>query len=95
MRCSKAATLKKAISRVRTFAGQPFAVPSSTTILTGANLDGATFVNCNLNRVNLVGTLFRVKEITETVVYGIAAWDLVTSDEMKQSKLVIEKTYEL
>ena len=64
------------------------------TILTGANLDGATFVNCNLNRVNLVGALFRVKEITETVVYGIAAWDLVTSDEMKQSKLVIEKTYE-
>ncbi len=64
------------------------------TILTGANLDGATFVNCNLNRVNLVGALFRVKEITETVVYGIAAWDLVTSDEMKQSKVVIEKTYE-
>jgi uncharacterized protein YjbI with pentapeptide repeats len=64
------------------------------TILTGANLDGATFVNCNLNRVNLVGASFRVKEITETVVYGIAAWDLVTSDEMKQSKLVIEKTYE-
>jgi uncharacterized protein YjbI with pentapeptide repeats len=65
------------------------------TILTGANLDGATFVNCNLNRVNLVGASFRVQEITETVVYGIAAWDLVTSDEMKQSKLVIEKTYEL
>ena len=65
------------------------------TILTGANLDGSTFVNCNLNRVNLVGALFRVKEITETVVYGIAAWDVVTSDEMKQSKLVIEKTYEL
>jgi len=64
------------------------------TILTGANLDGATFVNCKLNRVSLVGALFRVKEITETVVYGIAAWDLVTSDEMKQSKLVIEKTYE-
>jgi uncharacterized protein YjbI with pentapeptide repeats len=62
------------------------------TILTGANLDGATFVN--RNQVNLVGALFRVKEITETVVYGIAAWDLVTSDEMKQSKLVIEKTYE-
>jgi hypothetical protein len=64
------------------------------TILTGANLDGATFVNCYLNRVNLVGALFSVKEIMETVVYGIAAWDLVTSDEMKQSKLVIEKTYE-
>jgi uncharacterized protein YjbI with pentapeptide repeats len=64
------------------------------TIVTGANRDGATFVNCNFNRVNLVGALFRVKEITETVVYGIAAWDLVTSDEMKQSKLVIEKTYE-
>lgn len=65
------------------------------TILTGANFDGAMFVNCNLNRVNLVGAFFRVKEITETVVYGIAAWDLVTSNEMKQSKLVIEKTYEL
>jgi uncharacterized protein YjbI with pentapeptide repeats len=65
------------------------------TILTGADFEGATFVNCNLNRVNLAGALFRVKEITETVVYGIAAWDLVTSDEMKQSKLVIEKTYGL
>jgi uncharacterized protein YjbI with pentapeptide repeats len=65
------------------------------TILTGADFDGATFVNCNLNRVNLVGAFFRVKEITETVVYGIAAWDLVTCDEMKQSKLVIEKTYGL
>jgi uncharacterized protein YjbI with pentapeptide repeats len=65
------------------------------TILTGANFDGASFVNCNLNRVNLVGASFRVKEITETVVYGIAAWDLQTSDEMKQSKLVIERTYEL
>jgi uncharacterized protein YjbI with pentapeptide repeats len=43
------------------------------TILTGAIFDGATFVNCNLNRVNLVGASFRVKEITETVVYGIAA----------------------
>jgi uncharacterized protein YjbI with pentapeptide repeats len=63
------------------------------TILTGANFDGASFVNCNLNRVNLVGASFRVKEITETVVYGIAAWDLQTSDDMKQSKLVIEKTY--
>jgi uncharacterized protein YjbI with pentapeptide repeats len=65
------------------------------TILTGANFDGATFVNCNLNRVNLVEASFGVKEITETVVYGIAAWDLRTSAEMKQSKLVIEKTYEL
>ena len=64
------------------------------TILTGANFDGATFVNCNLNRVNLVGASFCVREITETVVYGIAAWDLTTSAEMKQSKLVIEKTYE-
>jgi|GEM_PF-1337224 len=65
------------------------------TILTGANFDGATFVNCNLNRVNLVGASFRVREISETVIYGIAAWDLQTSDDMKQSKLVIEKTYEL
>jgi uncharacterized protein YjbI with pentapeptide repeats len=65
------------------------------TILTGATFDGATFVNCSLNRVNLVGASFRVKEITETVVYGIAAWDLQTSDDMKQSKLVIERTNEL
>jgi uncharacterized protein YjbI with pentapeptide repeats len=65
------------------------------TIFTGANFDGATFVNCNLNRVNLVEASFRVKEITETVVYGISAWDLVMSDESKQSKLVIEKTYDL
>jgi hypothetical protein len=65
------------------------------TILTGARFDGATFVNCNLNRINLVGASFRVKEITETVVYGIAAWDLQTSNTMKQSKLVIERTYEL
>jgi uncharacterized protein YjbI with pentapeptide repeats len=65
------------------------------TIMTGANFDGATFVNCNLNRINLAGASFRVKEITETVVYGLAAWDLQTSAEMKQSKLVIERTYEL
>ena len=64
------------------------------TIFTGANFDGATIVNCNLNRINLVGASFRVKEITETVIYGIAAWDLVTSEESKQSRLVIEKTYE-
>lgn len=64
------------------------------TILTGATFDGSTFVNCNLNRVNLVGASFCVKEITETVVYGIAAWDLNTADDMKQSKLVIEPTYE-
>ena len=42
-----------------------------------------------------MGASFDLKEITETVVYGIAAWDLQTSKEMKQSKLVIEKTYEL
>lgn len=65
------------------------------TILTGANFDGATFINCNLNRVNLVGASFRVKEISETVVYGIAAWDLQISDQMKQSKLVIERTSDL
>jgi hypothetical protein len=65
------------------------------TILTGANFDGVTMVNCNLNRVNLVGASFRVQEITETVVYGIAAWDLQTSENSKQSKLVIERTYEL
>jgi len=65
------------------------------TILTGANFDDAVFVNCNLNRVNLVGASFRVREITETVVYGIAAWDLQTSEASKQSRLVIERTYEL
>lgn len=64
------------------------------TILTGASFQQATFINCNLNRVNLVEADFRVREITETVVYGISAWDLQTSDEMRQSKLVIEKTYE-
>jgi hypothetical protein len=65
------------------------------TILTDSHFDGATFINCSLNRVNLVGASFCVKEITETVVYGIAAWDMKTCDEMKQSRLVIEKTYEL
>jgi hypothetical protein len=65
------------------------------TILTGANFNDATFVNCNLNRVNLVAASFHVREITETVVYGISAWDLQISPESKQSKLVIEKTYGL
>lgn len=65
------------------------------TILTGANFDDATFINCSLNRVNLVGASFRVREITETVVYGIAAWDLQTSETSKQSRLVIERTYDL
>ncbi len=65
------------------------------TILTGAVFDGATFVNCSLNRVNLVEASFRVKEITETVVYGLSAWDMAVDEESKQSKLVIEKTYDL
>jgi uncharacterized protein YjbI with pentapeptide repeats len=65
------------------------------TILTGANFDDAVFVNCSLHRVNLVGASFRVREITETVVYGIAAWDLQTSEASKQSRLVIERTHEL
>ena len=65
------------------------------TILTGANFDDAVFVNCNINRVNLVGASFRVREITETVVYGIAAWDLQMSEASKQSRLVIERTHEL
>jgi uncharacterized protein YjbI with pentapeptide repeats len=65
------------------------------TILTDAQFTGATIVNCNLNRVNLVGASFDVAEIRETVVYGIAAWDLKTTDDMKQSKLVVERTYSL
>jgi hypothetical protein len=65
------------------------------TIFTDAVFAGATFINGNLNRVNLVGATFTVKEITETIVYGISAWDLQLSEETKQSKLVIEKTYEL
>lgn len=65
------------------------------TILTNANFDGATFINCNINRANLVGASFRVKEIRETVIYGVSTWDLITSEDMKQEKLVIEKTYSL
>lgn len=65
------------------------------TILTDASFEGATFVNCNLNRVNLANANFRVEEIRETVVYGISAWDLKTSPGMKQSRLVIERSYEL
>lgn len=64
------------------------------TILTQSTFEGATFNNCNLNRVNLTGADFRVREICETVVYGLSAWDLNTSTESRQSKLVIEKTYE-
>ena len=65
------------------------------TILTDANFDGASFINCNLNRVNLTNANFCLKEIRETVVYGVSAWDLKTCDEMKQSRLIIERTYEL
>ncbi len=65
------------------------------TILTDASFTGVTFINCNLNRVNLANADFSLKEIRETVVYGISAWDLKTNPEMKQSKLVIEKSYEL
>ena len=43
--------------------------------------------------MNLVGASFRVKEITETVVYGIAASDLRRDPNMPQSKLVVERTY--
>ena len=65
------------------------------TIFTDANFQGAVFINCNLNRVNLTNANFDVKEIRETVVYGISSWDLNVSDEAVQSKLVIEKTYDL
>ncbi|GAB3274234.1 pentapeptide repeat-containing protein [Parahaliea aestuarii] len=65
------------------------------TIFTGACFEGASFVNCNLNRVNLVGANFRVERIVETVVYGIAAWDMEVAEQTEQSRLVIEKTYEL
>ncbi|MFZ0160571.1 MAG: pentapeptide repeat-containing protein [Kineosporiaceae bacterium] len=65
------------------------------TILTDSCFDGASFINCNLNRVNLTGARFCLKEITETVVYGISAWDLRTCEAMQQSKLVIERTYDL
>ena len=76
------------------FAGATFRRTRFTkTILTGASFDGASFVDCNLDRVNLVGASFQVKEITETVVYGIAAWDLKTDPNMRQSKLVVERTY--
>ncbi|SMF15451.1 Uncharacterized low-complexity proteins [Alteromonadaceae bacterium Bs31] len=64
------------------------------TIFTQASFSGASFVNCNLNRVNLTEARFDVKEICETVVYGISAWDLQLSEESKQSKLIIEKSYE-
>jgi uncharacterized protein YjbI with pentapeptide repeats len=65
------------------------------TILTGASFDGATFVNCNLNRINLTGASFAVQEITETVVYGVSAWDVHIPDATRQSRLVIERTYDL
>jgi uncharacterized protein YjbI with pentapeptide repeats len=65
------------------------------TIFTNANFSGSTLINCNLNRVNLSGANFDVEEISETVVYGISTWDLQISEKTKQSKLVIEKTYEL
>lgn len=65
------------------------------TILTRANFAGATFRNCNLNRANLTGANFDVKEITETVVYGISAWDLEVGENSQQSKLAIEPSYQL
>lgn len=64
------------------------------TILTKAYFDGATFRNCSLDRSNLAGASFRVKEITETVVYGISAWDLEIDEGSLQSKLVIEQSYQ-
>lgn len=64
------------------------------TILTNAVFENAVFENCNLNRVNLANADFCVKSIEETVVYGISAWDLKTSEASIQSKLVIEKTYD-
>ena len=65
------------------------------TIFTDANFDGAIIRNCNLNRVNLTNANFCVKEINQTVVYGISAWDLQTCEDMIQSELVIERSYEL
>lgn len=60
--------------------------------LTNASFNGASFVNCNLNRVNLSGAKFNVKEIRETVIYGVSAWDMEISEESIQSNLIIENT---
>lgn len=65
------------------------------TIFTDADFNGATFINCNLNRINLTNANFEVKEIRETVVYGISAWDINISENAKQSNLIIERTYNL
>ncbi len=65
------------------------------TIFTDSVFAGSVFPNCNLNRVNLANANFCVEAIIETVVYGVSAWDLKTNDEMKQSNLIIERTYDL
>lgn len=65
------------------------------TIMTGATFTGASFINCNLNRVNLAEADFQVREISDTVIYGLSAWDLTVGEDTKQSNLVIEKSYEL
>lgn len=65
------------------------------TIMTGATFTDATFINCNLNRVNLAEADFQVREIRDTIIYGLSAWDLTVGEDTKQSNLVIEKSYEL
>lgn len=70
-------------------------VKFNKTILTDSNFDGAVFINCSLNRVNLTNSIFTVKQISQTVIYGISAWDIVTSEDSIQNELVIEKTYDL
>ncbi len=65
------------------------------TIFTGAGFRDTTFINCNLNCINLTGADFRVREISNTVVYSVSTWDLRTCDQNRQPRLVIEKTHDL
>jgi hypothetical protein len=65
------------------------------TIFTDSYFHGASFINCNLNRVNLTNADFQIKEIRDTVIYGISSWDIKITEDSLQSNLVIERTYDL
>jgi uncharacterized protein YjbI with pentapeptide repeats len=57
--------------------------------LSGANLSGADLSGANLNRTELIRTDFSHADLTESSIYGIAAWDVKLTADTRQENLII------
>jgi uncharacterized protein YjbI with pentapeptide repeats len=99
------ATLSKADLAKANLTGGNFAIANlaeaviSDATLSGTNFRGADFLGANLSNavlsdadlraVRFVGTNLEGTTLTDCKVYGVSAWDLMVSNETKQSNLII------